>query len=381
MGWNIPKLLEPKQQPIKYTSYLLFINIIPLIFMGFALTVLFYNGTNQAIFWFFSVILPLIIWLLMLAIKINSSYFNDIYNEELAKVNEESTQHWQAWSKVQIPIFASHVICAEPNGVQTLIGDPKQMPLYPAKARPLFNSTASNKPFWFLNEVMQNLEQQCPNYRKYLSHIYLPQSLMDDEDLTEAIFTHWRLRVEPIMDYNVWIAELYQHTDDIELSLILTCQYNDTSYHHHSKFISALLIGGTTLIDNQKLQAKAWLGRLMVAEQDLSADLTQLVTYTQLPVTDIKDIWVSGLDRKNRTALAITINTWGIDNNDNDDDQYNQQLIHNIDLTFAKPTELTKYFALALASNCIDSHFYEQLCVVQFDHKTILQLITHQKLV
>jgi len=111
----------------------------------------------------------------------------------------------------------------------------------------------------------------------------------------------------------------------------------------------------------------------MISEQDLSADLEQLLTLTQLPSANIKDIWISGLDKKNRIALAITTEQLAIGNG-------NEQLLHDIDLTFAKPSDLTHYFTLGLANGCIAHHGGEQLAIVEYAQHIYLQLITSQKM-
>ena len=372
MGWNIPQPLTHRQ--IKKTPYLLWgIGLVLLVLLSFVLMLLLFEDTDDSLVWFCSIIIPIIIWSIPFAINLSMRYSDAVYNEEITMLNKQTTEQWQAWSKQQLPIFASHVICAEQDGVKVLTGDVNKIPLYPAKARPLFNAIKSTQPYWFLDEVMQSLEQQSPNYRRYLTHIYLPQKLMKDDELQNAIFERWDLYPEPIMDYNAWITELYQHSDDIELSLILTCQYTSSMYSKHSQFISALLLGDESLIATKELTAKSWLGRLMISEQDLSADLEQLLALTQLPSANIKDIWISGLDKKNRIALAITTEQLAIGNG-------NEQLLHDIDLTFAKPSDLTHYFTLGLANGCIAHHGGEQLAIVEYAQHIYLQLITSQKM-
>lgn len=372
MGWPVPQLLS--LQPIKKPSYLLWaISLVLLILSGFILTVFIYPDADQLLFWFFAIVLPLFLWLFAIAYSLVKNISDNAGNDEITKVNQESIHFWQEWSKQQIPIFGSYVISAEQNGIKALTSNDENIPLYPEKARPLFNVTSSTQPYWFLDEVMQNLEQQCPQYRKYLTHIYLPKEFMDDDELLDAIFKHWDLRAEPIMDYATWISMLYETPDNIELSLILVCQYSDIIYHKHSKFISAMLIGTDSLINTRKLKAKSWLGRLMVSDNDLAADLNQLFSYTQIPVQSVNDIWISGLDKKNRVALAIEIDKLSLRKD-------NEQLLHDIDLTFAKPTKFTHYFALGMATACINTYFRDQLIIIQYENNVYLQLVTFQQL-
>ncbi|WP_085163782.1 hypothetical protein [Gilliamella bombi] len=373
MGWETSKLLS--YQPIKKPNYLLWgMSLLFLILAGFIITVFTCDGSDYLLFWFLAIGVPFFLWIMILASCLLINISEHAYNERITELNQESTQFWQNWSKQQIPIFGSYMICAEQNGIKALTGDLEQIPLYPEKARPLFNLTASTKPYWFLDEVMQNLEQQCPNYRRYLTHIYIPKALIDDDELLEAIFQRWDLYPEPIMDYSVWMSILYEEPDNIELSLILVCQYSDITYHHHSKFISAMLIGAESLINTKKLQAKSWLGRLMIAQDDLSADINQFFTYTQLSAQNVKDVWISGLDPKNRTQFNIERHKLDIGEN-------KENLIHDIDLTFAKPTELTKYLALTMASGCVSASSQEQLVISQYKDKVYIQLITLKKLI
>jgi len=58
-----------------------------------------------------------------------------------------------------------------------------------------------------------------------------------------------------------------------------------------------------------------------------------------------------------------------------------ESAFHNIDSTFAKPTTLTLYFSLALASGCADKYFRSQLSVSEQQSQLYIQLITLEKLV
>ena len=53
---------------------------------------------------------------------------------------------------------------------------------------------------------------------------------------------------------------------------------------------------------------------------------------------------------------------------------------HDIDLTFAKPSKLTRYFVLTMVSSSIDKFFREQLSVSEFQGQIYVQLISPKKL-
>lgn len=374
MGWNIPEFSA--LNVIKRPSYLLWgILFVFILSIGFTLTLFLYQGIDTSLFWLFAIVLPFILWLMMFSSRWVYHYYSMASNQEIIQHQQHITNEWQAWSKVQIPIFGHAIICAEPEGLQALTADSIKIPLYPQKARPLFNRTESVKPYWFLDEVMINLAQQCADYRKYLTHIYLPHELMDDDDLIDAIFQRWDLNAEPINDYVVFMEHMYESSEEVELSLLLICQYDDRAYHNHSKFVTALLLGRESIIDKRSLDAKAWLGRLMLSnEADLSADIEQLFNYNQLPHQKVKDIWISGLNDKTRLALTMTsyaLNLGG----------QRGVTFHDIDLTFAKPTKLTRYFVLTMASSSIGQFFREQLSVSGFQGQIYVQLISPKKLV
>lgn len=373
MGWIIPDL--PSLQPIKRPSYLLWgIACVLMMVMGFLLTLFLYQDNDTLLFWLFAILVPFTLWLMMFSIRC-LYYFNiQATNNDIRQYQQYITKEWQAWSKVQIPIFGHAIICAEPDGLQALTADSIKIPLYPEKVRPLFNRTESVKPYWFLDEVMINLEKQSANYRKYLAHIYLPHELMDDDDLIDAIFQRWDLNAEPINDYVVFMEHMYENSEEVELSLLLVCQYDDTAYHNHSKFISAMLFGCEELIGKTDLQAKAWLGRLMLSKAaDLSADIEQLFSYNQLSPQKVKDIWISGLNDK--TRLALTMTSYALDLG-----VQRRVTFHDIDLTFAKPSKLTRYFVLTMVSSSIDKFFREQLSVSEFQGQIYVQLISPKKL-
>jgi len=145
MGWNIPEL--PSLQQIKRPSYLLWTILFVLILVvGFLLTLFLYQSDDTSLFWLFSIVLPFMLWLIMFSSRsLYYHYFQSI-NDEIKQHQQYITNKWQAWSKVQIPIFGHTIVCAEPDGLQALTAASLKIPLYPQKARPLFNQTASLKP-------------------------------------------------------------------------------------------------------------------------------------------------------------------------------------------------------------------------------------------
>lgn len=372
MGWSIPEL--PKLQPVKRPSYLLWgIGFILMMAMGFLLTLFLYQDSNTSLFWLFGIVLPFTLWLMMFSCRSVYHYYLQSIHDETKRHQAHLTKEWQNWSKIQIPVFGHYVICAEPDGLQALTGDFEKIPLYPQKVRPLFSASASTKPYWFLDEVMMHLAQQCADYRQYLTHIYLPNELMDDDDLVDAIFERWDLKPQPINDYAVLMAKMYENPAEVELSLLLVCQYDDDTYHNHSKFISAMLFGSEDLIDKGRLQAKAWLGRLMISDEvSLSADIEQFIRYTELQPQQVKDIWISGLNDKTRLALTMTRYALNLG-------RHNVATFHDIDLTFAEPTQLTRYFVLTMASTSAGQFFREQLTVSCHQGQIYVQLISPKK--
>lgn len=372
MGWSIPEL--PQLQQIKRPSYLLWaITGVVMMALGLVLTLFLYHNNDAAQFWLFAIGLPFTLWLLMLTCRSVYYAFLKSTNDEISQHQQAITRQWQNWSQVQLPIFGHYIICAEPDGLKALTTDNVNIPLYPQKARPLFNASASTKPYWFLDEVMMNLAQQCADYRRYLTHIYLPNELIEDEDLSDAIFQRWDLRPEPVKDYGVLMTQMYENPAEVELSLLLVCQYDDDTYHYHSKFISALLLGQEALMNKSGMLAKAWLGRLMVTgEAELSTDIGQLFRYNQLPPKKVKDIWISGLNDKTRLALTMASDELNVGGQ-------HGVTFHDIDLTFAKPSKLTHYFVLTMASSRVGQSFREQLTMSRNQGAIYVQLISPKK--
>ena len=372
MGWSIPEL--PQLQQIKRPSYLLWaITGVVMMALGLVLTLFLYHNNDAAQFWLFAIGLPFTLWLLMLTCRSVYYAFLKSTNDEISQHQQAITRQWQNWSQVQLPIFGHYIICAEPDGLKALTTDNVNIPLYPQKARPLFNASTSTKPYWFLDEVMMNLAQQCADYRRYLTHIYLPNELIEDEDLSDAIFQRWDLRPQPVKDYGVLMTQMYENPAEVELSLLLVCQYDDDTYHYHSKFISALLLGKEALINKTSMLAKAWLGRLMVTDEaELSTDIGQLFRYNQLPPKKVKDIWISGLNDKTRLALTMASDELNVGGQ-------HGVTFHDIDLTFAKPSKLTHYFVLTMASSRVGQSFREQLTMSRNQGAIYVQLISPKK--
>lgn len=373
MGWPIAQLSAHRS--IKPISYLLWgFILLGCLAIGVILTLIFYRDPDYSFFWFYAIIIPIVVWLIGIGFSITKYFYALTLQEELEKQNQQIKQAWQKWSQQQLPVVAHYFICAEEDALFALTHDISKIPLFPEKARPLFNSGLHTKSFWFLDEVMNNLQKQYPNYRQYLARIYLPDNLLDDDKLVDEIYLRWDLIPEPIGDYAVFMSQCFENPDEIELSLLLTCQYNEKIYRKNSKFISAMMICSEPFLTKSKLDAQTWLGRLMVSNIDtLADDFHQLFEYMQISPDKLHDIWLSGQTQQTKTLLAIESYQLGIGLND-------EHQFHLVDLSFAKPTNLTSYFVHALAS-CYAKHaHFPQLTINQFGDEVHLQFITPKKL-
>jgi uncharacterized membrane protein (DUF485 family) len=371
MGWSMPELaVYPTRQCPRYWRWGL--GLILLVMISIGIMLLFCSHIDTILFWGYSLGVPVLIWTISIAFTLTQYIYSALASEQYQQQNHAIVQAWQQWSQCQIPVLGYHLISAEQDTLKALTGE--DIALYPYRARPLFHSDNRRQIYWFLDEVMQRLEQQYPTYRYYLSHIYVPAVLMEDRDLTDAIFARWDLRAEPINDYDDVITTAIDNEAELELSLLLVCQYTDIDFYGYSKFVSALLISNASFLTQQQLHAKAWLGRIMQTTlATIAEDIRQLLIYNQLKATDLNRVWVSGIEKAAYQDLSIAINQINLA-------IIEKNTLRNIDESFAQPSLLTPYFISAIACDASLQQQQPQLIIYYHQQHYYLQLITAQRL-
>jgi hypothetical protein len=371
MGWSIPKLegYLRRQRP-RWGRWAL--GLLLLISIGIGVMSALGNSVDALRFWGYSLGVPVLIWTISLAFVLTQYIYSALASEQYHQHNQTMAQAWQQWSQCQLPVLGYRVISAEPDTLKALTGE--EIALYPHKARPLFNPDDHPRMFWFLDDVMQHLQQHYPDHLRYLSHIYIPAALIDDKDLVDAIFERWDLKPEPVNDYAEFITTAIENESRLALSLLLVCQYTDIDFYGYSKFVTAILLGARSHLAQQHVSAKVWLGRMMPTEpQTLAEDIQQLLTYNQLDGQQINTVWASGLDNALYKDLSFIVN------------QLNPAIteghaLHNIDDSFAQPSLLTPYIISAIACAAGQQQQQPQLVVCCSQQRCYLQLITAQPL-
>lgn len=371
MGWSIPELdvYRSRQRPSVWRWLL---SLLLLISFGFGVMLVFASPADGMRFWGYSIGVPILIWAIGLAFSLTQYLYSALASEQNQQQNQSMVQAWQQWSQYQVPVLGYRVITAESDTLKALMGE--DIALYPHKARPLFNTGNHHQLFWFLDDVMQHLQRQYPDYLRYLSHVYIPAVLINDKDLVDAIFERWDLKPEPVNDYAEFMTTVIEDETSVALSLLLVCQYTDIDFNGYSKFVTATLLGARSVLAQQYATAKVWLGRTMLTEsQTLSEDIQQLLTYNQLEGQQIKTVWVSGLDDALYRDLSFIVSQLN-------PDMAESHALRRIDDTFAQPSILTPYIISTIACEAGEQQQQPQLIVCHSQQCCYLQLITAQPL-
>ncbi|SPY77927.1 hypothetical protein [Providencia rustigianii] len=140
---------------------------------------------------------------------------------------------WRRWCQSSISSLAYFNYTPDKEGADVFLKDSKSIPMFPDKPRQLFNNQRIDEDLF--SKIDKSLEKQCPNYRVYLSKIYI----FDNEnrfDSDTLVYNQWHLKpIEPSSYQTLFSAYDAKQEDTF---LIITIQ----SESNFSQFVSAQLV-------------------------------------------------------------------------------------------------------------------------------------------
>lgn len=308
MGWPISGLTEyPQPKWLIWWRW----GLLLLIFIATAFGITLYFGSwqadNERLFWLCSLLLPAFIWLIGLAVRINYYLVEARIREAWERTERENIAGWQTWSRMQLPVLAQALLTPEEKGIALLMGDPKNIPAFPKKSRPLHVSSpnGAQSAGAFLEQIHQQLEDSYPDYRRNLATIYISPLLFTDKALTEAIYHQWDLYPQQTESYADLMAELFASPPDLPVMMLSSQYWKNGHKQQYSEMVSAQVVSSSQFIQQMNIKPVVWMGRIMrSAASTLNDDLQQLFSFNRLSTQDPLGIWLSGIDKQNTATLA-----------------------------------------------------------------------------
>lgn len=304
MGWPIPEIPKlPRFSKPKYKfwlyGFLFLCGIAYILFNQFGEKVGYEN-----IFLYFA--LPVfLIWISLFGITIHRYEHCLASHKAWEKESEYTTYLWQEWSKWQQIVIGNVVLSPEEKGASVMLGDIKDIPMYPEKCRPLFGEPKDFAEY--LLTIHLRLEQQFPEYRNHLYQVYL---LCSDKlylkNIVDDVFNQWLL-VPEVLD--VTTATMFMQEDTEYKGGVLLLCVSCWPYHtaqEHSEFITAQFISSVEYAREYQLPVIAALGRSMPLDKNaLGKNLEMLFKYNELEKAELQHVWLAGESQKSFESLAI----------------------------------------------------------------------------
>lgn len=253
-----------------------------------------------------------------------------------------------------------------------LLGALDNVPAYPEKARPLFNSPHSFQAL--IQEIDRCLEHQLPGYRHFLHSVYVLESPGRVDKLrSQVIYQQWDLM--PTTRCSSESIASFFDTDFSDGLIVVLClqDWPAQSTGQSSEFVSAQLIAAPAFTRQHSLPVTAGITRMMPLEPgELMNELTMLFDYVQPDKQCLKYVWL--LEEAENTAAVImqyaTRHQWLLPE---------KRPLYSIDFSFGPPGEMALPLSLAMLAEAANKTGEDQLLVHHTPQQTgTLCLITRE---
>ncbi|TQS87403.1 hypothetical protein ELQ32_13860 [Limnobaculum zhutongyuii] len=379
MGWPISQLTEyPEPKWLVWWRWGLLLLVFIAIGFGISLCFGSWREEDERLFWLSGFLLPAFIWLIALGIRTSHYLAEAKIREAWERAERENIAEWQIWSRMQLPVLAQALLTPEEKGIELLIGDPKNIPAFPKKSRPLYiSSLNSDQPAYaFLTHIHKQLEDSYPNYRRNLATIYISAHLFTDKALTEVIYHQWDLYPQPIESYADLISELFASPPDLPVMILSSQYWKNADKQPYSEMVSAQIVSSKRFIQQMNIEPVIWMGRLMPSSAaTLNDDLQQLFSFNRLSAKDSSGIWLSGMDKQNSAVLATFAYQTQLSLNP-------EHPFHLLDLSFAEAGPEMGGLLSTVAGSAARMTGMHQLYLCQSDKSSeglLLQLMSAEK--
>jgi hypothetical protein len=371
MAWPIPDIPEKYSFPKpKIWLWIVVLLVIPT--FGFITSMWVFKTTNYDAILLSGVLSAFLLWLCIFGVVFNRYEQSSNARISWEAERERTKAEWQQWSRRQLAVVGNVLFSPEENGMESLLGEFEDVPAYPEKARPLFNSPCIYASL--MRKIDLNLEQQYPRYRNLMHAIYVLQaSGRYDKKSNKAIFQQWDL-VPDIIDPTQPLHSLFDSHDSDGLVLIICFQnWSALAAGEVSEFISAQLMAMPKYARQHSIPVIAGLNRIMPLEAgSFKKDLDMFFEYSQAGKQDLEYIWLSGNTEKTTAEIMqyATDTQWLLPNS---------QPLRSVDFSFGPPGEMALPLGIAMMVEVANKKDKDQLFIYQTPHQTgALCLITRE---
>lgn len=371
MAWPIPDIPEKKSLPApKYWLWIMLLLLMLITGAIFSLEI--WNVSTYDKVFFYGILPALLVWLCFFGVMLNRYEQSVVASRAWNLETEQTKAEWRSWSQRQLAVIGNVLFCPEEKGMEALLGELDNVPAYPKKARPLFNSPHSFSTL--MRETDQRLELQCPGYRHFLHSIYVFQSPgRFDEYHNESIYQQWDL-IPASANSTELLESFYDAKISDGLILILCLQdWRAGVIGQSSEFISAQLIASPTFARHHSLPIIAGITRMMPLEVgQLINELDMLFEFIRPDRESLEYVWLSGAAEKTAAEIMqyATWHQWQLPE---------KRPLHSIDLSFGPPGEMALPLSLAMLAEAANKTGKDQLLVNQTPQQTgTLCLITRE---
>lgn len=359
MSWPIPKIPElPKVSKPKYKFWLYVFIVICC--SSYVLIDQFgtrFGYTNLLMFFSLPVLL---VWVVCFGMVVHRYEYYLLSYKAWQRESEHTTNLWKEWSKWQQAIIGNVVLSPEEKGASVILGDAKEIPMFPSKGRNLFGE--KKELYDYLLSVHLKLESQCLDYRNHLYQIYLMCSdKLNLKDVVDDVFNVWCLMPEILNldDASLFIKDKASYKGGVLLLCVNSWPYY--SAQEHSEFITAQFVSSIDYAHKNNLPVIATLGRAMPLEnEDLNEDLNMLFEYMDLNNSELEHVWIVGESKETLKNLMVyaSENEW----------HFNvESSIHLINLSFGPSFKFLFFNSLALVTDAVVQTKKNNLLISQSD--------------
>ncbi|WP_241575086.1 hypothetical protein [Rosenbergiella nectarea] len=362
MAWPIPDIPDKKSLPSP--KYWLWIIVLVLMLIAGAISSLwFWNKATYAEVFFYGILPALLIWLCLFGVIFNRYEQSIVASRAWDFETERTKAEWRSWSRQQLAVVGNVFFSPEEKGMEALLDELDKVPVFPKKARPLFNSPHSFPTL--MKEIDRKLEQQFPGYRHFLHSIYVYQSSDSvDKDRDELIFQQWDLIPNSI--HSMEIVDSFYDAKIVDGLVLILClqDWYPRNTGQSSEFISAQLIASPAYARQHLLPVIAGITRMMPLEAgELNKELDMLFEYVQPNKQNLEYVWLLGAAEKMAAEIMqyATSHHWTLPED---------RPLYSIDLSFGPPGEMALPLSLAMLAEAVSKTDKDQLLMHQTPQQT-----------
>lgn len=237
--------------------------------------------------------------------------------------NEKTTtkKEWQTWCQSSITSLANVIYTPDKEGAQVFLMDTETIPMFPDKPRRLYNNLQIDENL--LSKIDKQLEIQCPNYRVYLSKIYLFNS-SNSSNIENEVFNRWNIKPVIKSTYKD-IFSVYDNSLQ-ETFLIITISSNEK----YSEFISAQLFSTEKNIVNSNIDQINIERVMKIDNQHIDEEIIKYIDYSGISKNKKFKTWISKTQQDVIENIIITYSDKNIEYDKN-------QPIYSLAISYSLP--------------------------------------------